>query len=251
MKRYQKQFSESQLKAYCDHWLKIGRSTDPIDKAKVEQGIALAYCETGLAPPNKIIYRDSPYQGFLEVIRLLTTRRLAEQAGKPVCERVWHNVRGHVWTQVWNLSFNHVVEQVLNHVRIHIRSPINDQIWWWLRNELDKLICDYANNNDLHPAVNVANVWDSAFCAGHEAPTIAQLTIFKDIPEVARLNGLVQIAENAGWCFLFENLAIVTPRPSQLLWRKVLYRKDKCVHIEYPDGWAVSELSPLERLAAC
>lgn len=223
MKRlYRAPFTGAQLDACRDYWIKVGLSTDPINKPKVEQGLALAYAQANLKPPGKIIYCDSPHQGHR------MARKLAIQGAVPVENKVWVHIKESVHEQVHELVSDDVWHQIWDYVWNSLWSQV------WI--QVGEKICASLGTTGS----------GYTYYAQHEADRLAQLMIFKDIPEVTHLTGLVQIAENSGWCFLFENLAIVTARPSKLLWRN-----NQCVHIEYPDGWAVSRLSPLEQLAVC
>jgi len=60
------------------------------------------------------------------------------------------------------------------------------------------------------------------------------------------MKGLIQVAQNAGWWIPFEQAVIISERTSKIIWRD-----EKAIHIEYPDGWTVSKLHPLEQLAQC
>lgn len=232
-KPYQKRFTEAQLNACREHWLKIALSTDPVDKPKVEQGLTQAYKEAGFAPPSKIIYRDSPLQGMTAAVELVS------QGGNPVADQVWHHVWNQTWWPIREQVGDRIIEQVKGDLYEQIRPKIDDQVWWWLRGEIGQQLIPRPRDQDRIWA------WETIFFAQHDAPALARVMIFSKCPEVKKLAGLVQIAENAGWCFLFEHLAIVTPKPSKILWRK-----DECVHIAYPDGWSISRLSALEQLAA-
>lgn len=225
---YQKPFSEAELKDHRDYWIKVGLSTEPVNKPKVEQGLALAYAEAGLKAPSEIIYCDSPAQGCL------TAGKLVRQASKSVRGQVWSRVWDRVWNQVMDRNRELLCSQAYDQIAVRVR----DKVWIQLANQAGTQLINQAGTQI---AAQVAN---SIYYSQHEADTLSQLMLYKELPEVKRLAGLVQIAENAGWVFLFENLAVVTSRPSELLWRK-----NQCVHIEYPDGWSVSKLSALERLA--
>lgn len=229
---YQEPFSEEELEAHRNHWIAVGLSTEPVDRLATEQGLAQAYETAGLKAPSKIIYCDSPHQG------LLKAEKLINQAGSPVVRQVWRQVSNQVSNQAANQITDQITTEVYNQVEEHVWEHVWDRTW----SAVGELVMYQIE--DLLGEQNGLYIEDLFYYAQHEADSLSRLMVYRDIPEIARLAGLVQIAENAGWCLLFENLAIVTARPSRLVWRKA-----QCIHIEYPDGWSVSKLSPLERLA--
>jgi len=52
------------------------------------------------------------------------------------------------------------------------------------------------------------------------------------------------MAKASGWWMPYEKTVLVSEKPSKLVWRD-----GKCIHIEFADGWTVSQLSPIERLS--
>jgi len=58
------------------------------------------------------------------------------------------------------------------------------------------------------------------------------------------LTGQIMVAQSAGWWFPFKDTVILTERPTYLL-----MKEKKLRHIEYRDGFTVSNLSALEQLA--
>ena len=51
---------EALLGPYRDHWKLVRNSTAPADRAAAERGVALAYAGAGLAPPDRIVWCESP-----------------------------------------------------------------------------------------------------------------------------------------------------------------------------------------------
>lgn len=238
MKQYCMNFPQAELEACRDYWIAVGRSTDPVNKPKVEQGLAMAYETAGLAPPRKIIYRDSPYQGSIEAKRLGFTENSPNQAGRSVNHQVCRHIQISVWNAVREQSNDQVWIQVARQVWGHIWNQINGKTSIKIWDQLIKQVSSHSGREYLD------QVCSAVFTSQHASDDLARLMIYKELPAIKKLAGLAQIAENAGWVFLFEHLAIVTARPSKLLWRN-----GERIHIEYPDGWTVSSLSPLEQLA--
>lgn len=51
---------EALLPLYREHWRNVRNATAPADRAAAERGVALAYAEAQLAPPEQVIWCDSP-----------------------------------------------------------------------------------------------------------------------------------------------------------------------------------------------
>ena len=130
------------------------------------------------------------------------------------------SVRSQVWDRVW--------DQVRSQVRSQVWYQVWDQVWYQIWNQV---------RNQVRNQISFGN---------HDVHLLAELSILKDIPEVKKLEGLILLAESTGWFLPYEDKIILIDRPSGYIWRD-----KKCVHIEYSDGFEVSQLSPLERLANC
>lgn len=63
----------AQLEVYRDKWIKIGLQTGDGDKERAEAGIRKAYAAADFAPPEKIVWVDSPLAGHLEAKKYTDT----------------------------------------------------------------------------------------------------------------------------------------------------------------------------------
>ena len=232
---YNKLFTDKQLKDRKDKWLNIGLATGPTDWDKAELGIKLAYKATGLKAPKHFIKCQSPLQGAIAAAELNSEDSVSDQVRNQVWNQVrnqvWNQVRTQVWDQVWCQVRNQVRRQVWNQVR----DQVSDQVWFQVWNQVLGQVRDQV----WHQVRNQV-----CFCQ-HDAHWLSELTTFNKIPEVKKLEGLVLLAESTGWFWPFKDTVIFTERPSQIIWRE-----DKAIHIEYPDGFTVSKLAALEQLAA-
>ena len=228
---YDAPFSESELTVQRDKWLKIGLATGPTDWDKAELGIKLAYEAANLTPPATIIKLDSPLQGaiaaqLLSQVVAQVGAQVREQVRDQVWDQVWVQVRDQVWAQVWDQVGVQVWDQVWAQVGEQVRAQVRDQV--------RAQVCDQVGDQ----------VWDQISYGSHEASYLSYLTMFDKLPEVKSLNGLMMLAESTGWFWPFENLVVMTERPS-----KLIYQNDKIVYIEYPDGWYATKLSLLDVMA--
>ena len=99
------------LGRYRARWSAIRRSTEPADREATEEGVRLAYCAAGLAPPARFVWCDSP----LALARL--TERVSRADGlnvksavlnrpyRKVLAAVRRRLNRRVWAMVEN-TFN-------------------------------------------------------------------------------------------------------------------------------------------------
>ena len=213
-------FSDQQIQDHIEKWVAIGLATGPSDFNAAEAAIKIAYAQAGLDEPN-FIRLDSP-QAAIETVASL------EQAGETgvldhVYSRVYTLVRNLVRDRVHSLVFNRVFSRVFSRVYSRVYKRVYDRI-----------------ENSIHSSVH----WHYARIAH-----LAGITIFRDaVPEIAQLDPFVDPAVSTGICCFFEKTAILTERPSRILFKREGEQED-IILIEYPDGFTVSKLSPLEQLA--
>ena len=268
---YTAKFTDDQIQAQRDKWLKIGLATGPTDWDKAELGIKLAYEAAKLTPPTTIIKLDSPLQGAIAA-------QLLSQVGDQVWDQVWVQVRDQVWAQVWdqvgvqvrNQVWSQVVEQVKDQVTAQVGAQVGaqvwaqvcdqvrDQVWAQVWDQVGVQVWDqvWAQVGEQVRAQVRNQVWSQVWSqvgdqvgnqtcrSNHDASYLSYLTMFDKLPEVKSLNGLMMLAESTGWFWPFENLVVMTERPS-----KLIYQNDKIVYIEYPDGWYATKLSLLDVMA--
>ena len=221
MTKITKLFTKAELTQHRDHWLKIGLATGPTDWEKAERGIKLAYEAAGLSAPPRIVKLRSPLEGAL-----------AAHGLNQIKKQVWGQIREQVRNQVWHQVSDQVMNQVRNQVMEQIWRQVEEQVWYQIRDQVRDQIRDQVG---------------SPVCYGcHDAHWLAQLSIFKTVQETKKLEGLILLAESTGWYWPYEDLVIMTERPS-----RILYKDDLPVFIEYPDGWIAfhPSLNEMEVLA--
>ena len=82
----------------------------------------------------------------------------------------------------------------------------------------------------------------------YQIAQLAQLTIFRDIPEISKLDPFVELAKSTGIYFLLDKTVIFSERPARIIFKGEANER-KAILIEYPDGFTITALSPLEQLA--
>jgi hypothetical protein len=118
-----------------DAWLASGLAARPADRDDAERGVAIAYRAAGLAPPESVVWLDSPMAGAVATWWLATRRIRRDYRGARVWNRFWDQVyaqlreridvrfRAHAWDQVRN----QVRDQVRHEVRRRARERLREQ----------------------------------------------------------------------------------------------------------------------------
>jgi hypothetical protein len=252
------------MNEYRDKWIKIGLSTEPANREKAEEAVNKLYILAGLNPPKKIVWCGSPMsQGLARAIIL--DKKIINNIGdsvrdsvrdsvgasvrdsvrdsvgasvrdsvrdsvrESVRDSVWDSVGDSVWASVWESVRASVGDSVWASVRASVwasvgasvRASVRDSVWDSVR----------------------ASVWESGY-GQHDANWLAFYEYSRDVcnlkEETNKLEGLIDLAKNAGWFLPHENICFVSERHS------ILNRDDQGrLHslseaaVLYPDGWAI------------
>ena len=116
---------EQKLEAYRDKWIKIGLSTEPVNKEDAERALKDVYSVANLKEPM-ILWARSPMECLYMGAFLKIT--IKESVNKKVDEQVLNRVVGRVRKQVWNQVWNQVVGQVSNQVRGQVLNQVGDKV---------------------------------------------------------------------------------------------------------------------------
>lgn len=264
---------ENALPQIRDEWLASGLSTKPANRPLAEEGVRKAYVSGGLPPPAHIVWLDSPFGGAIGAAMLAKMATLGDLKGhidididdearlpqvretgaassiEASASLIWHqmgaqllqNLRGKVdLSQGWVLydllrGSKHSAAVNGSHAASNEQLENAQRVWDALgRRLLSEMGGDFASE-----------VREQLFRAGygqHDVSWLAFYDVFAraGIEACKRLEGLMQLARNAGWFWPFRGLCIITERPCQL------HRDERGrLHnlsgpaIQYPDGWAV------------
>jgi hypothetical protein len=278
MKKIEKLTQEqiSIFPAYVDRWTKIGLSTQPIDRARAATAIDKVYKSAGREPPKIKIFLDSPFGGAIGAVYLSAWRDSGDQVGAQVGAQVRAQVGAQVWDQVWAQVRDQVGDQVRDQVRDQVWDQVRDQVWdqvWaqvWaqVRDQVGAQVRDQVGDQvrDQVWAQVRDQVWDQvrdqvwaqvwaqvgaqvrdqvnkAGYGQHDSNWLAFYEFFEKETGLScckKLDGLMEVAREAGWFWPFENAVIITSRPT-LLKRD----EDNRLHCEtgpalrYADGWSI------------
>ena len=143
----------SSLVTCREKWLKIGLSTQPINRYAAKSAVCAAYISAGLPPPSKFVFKDNPHAGAIAA------------------------------------------------AKISGDENINDQLYKAIR-------------------------------GSHDAGWLSFYDFFMDLGMCEKVSGLIDVAKNCGWVWVFNDVAIITERPSA-----IRFDPDHRLHCE--DGPAI------------
>lgn len=218
-----------------EQWRAISTSTGPGDRAAAEAGVRLAYESAGLRPPERIVWAHSP----LEAVRLLSPEQRA-RAGRPVREQVrtapWAAARDRLSAELgaqeyarhWKATGAAIwapAESIVDHIRAGVlatAAPVPETV------EAGDDAATQAWRAARHEETRVRILLLDAVLGQHDA---AWLSVFDTGPGTP-LAGLAAVARETGWWWPYENLAVLSERPTVL-------RRDEAGRLDRGDGPAL------------
>ena len=217
----------------------------------------LAYQAAGLPPPKKIIWTRSPLEGVIAAAWQVvdpTWSQVREPVLDPVLDQVLGQVRNQVMGQVIDQVMGQVIDQVLwqvmGQVREQVRSQVREQVLEQVRDRVLVPVREQALRQVRSQALwqvrsQVGELIQEAAYGQHDVNWLAFFDAFREfgISEAEKLQGLNQIAENAGWFWTMSEFCIITERPISIHRddNNRLHNPDGLA-IEYPDGFGVYAL---------
>ncbi|MEV7006937.1 DUF6745 domain-containing protein [Streptosporangium sp. NPDC051022] len=228
------------LTAATLRWEEVALRTDPADRDRAEEGIRLAYRIGGLAEPERIVWVGSPAEGARIAVRLAAGERDGvrgvEVPGVGVLD-AGRSVRHEVRTAPWERARADV------HVRLGSTgwpvawSLTGGALWNRVGRLTDRVRGAVAATGESEEAgAELRASTLDAVLGQHDAPW---LSLFDALgrPEV---EGLVRVAESAGWWWPFERVALVCERPAELhLDDSGRLHRAGDPALSFPDGFAL------------
>ncbi|MGW5385651.1 DUF6745 domain-containing protein [Nocardia sp. NPDC003963] len=213
-------------------WRALSAVTGPGDRAAAERGVRLAYERAGLRAPGRIRWARSP----LEAVRILSEATLSGEAGAPVREQVrsapWAAERDRLHTAsgarefarhwqatgagLWELTapvVNRIREGVVAAVAPVAEEPADEPG-----------LARPAGQEELRARLLLLD----AVMGQHDAAWLCAFDTGAGTP----LEGLAAVAREAGWWWPYENLVVLSERPT------ALYR-DEAGRLDRGDGPAI------------
>src|SRR3990167_3257583 len=218
---------------FVDKWTQIGLSTEPANRPMADEAIRKMYAIAGLESP-KIVWCSSPLANGLTQQIIVTAK--GASVGASVRASVWASVRdsvgasvrASVGASVWASVWDSVGDSVRASVEASVGASVGDSVW--------------------------ASVWASvgdsvgaSVYGQHEAYWLSFYNFFAEVcgltKETAKIAGLIQLAQSAGWLLPYKNFCFVSERHN-VLKRDPQGRLhcDDGIALAYPDGWGIYAL---------
>ncbi|GHH85891.1 DUF6745 domain-containing protein [Streptomyces capitiformicae] len=204
-------------------WRAVAAATGPGDRARAEAGVRLAYQRAGLREPGRIVWARSP----LEAVRLLSGGPAEDAEALPP---TGPSVRDAVRTRPV------AAERARLHTRLgptgwsdHWRTAGAD-LWETTRPLVDRVrtgIVEALAPDDRKAETRIRLLLLDAVLGQHDAAWLSALDT------ASGLDGLTEVARTAGWWWPYENVAIITERPTQL-------HRDEAGRLDRGDGPALA-----------
>jgi len=153
-----------------------------------------------------------------------------------VVDQVWAQVGAQVGAQVVDQVWDQVVAQVVDQVRAQVGDQVRAQV-------VAQVVAQVWAQVRAQVGAQVRAQVDRCGYGLHDSPWLAFFHFCEravGLKCCARLHGLMQIAENAGWWWPFNGACLLTERPCAIHRdeRNRLHHQTQMA-ISYPDGWGV------------
>jgi hypothetical protein len=181
-----------------DEWIRIGLDTTPTNPRLAEAAINLAYQCAGMNPPQKILWFKNPLEAMHHIV---STQELGENATKIAIKQ-----------GVINTVYSRVASTVSDTFRYTVSDEIEDAI--------DASVGDIAFTieSTLRDAIGSSIFYKIGGAWGlNNVSTLAVYAYFDALGiDCSPLKGLWATAQYCGWWWAYKNIAIVTPKPSEI-----------------------------------
>lgn len=196
---------EDKMAHYREKWIKIGLSTAVADRGKAQAAVSAAYEVGGLKPPTTFVWLDSPFAGTVAANMLATGNRAAKGSAA---------VRAAEEQTIAQLDGAYTFEVASS--KQTSTTQIKDQVW-------------------------------SAGYGAHDADFLSFYDFFRNecglVQETDKLVPLMTLVEHSGWFWPFEDIVILTERPSEVNMRNGRLHQDGGPAVAYRDGFSVWALN--------
>lgn len=269
------------LSKHFEVWMRVGLSTARSDRTATERAILECYRIVNLPAPTRFVWLESPMAGAIaaaqasSVCESVTKRvwlkpqefmfqKLWKKATESKSVEFWKEIEGQVNGSSLALRNNVVIpvgQQIVNQpvektqqARLsvftksrHSGSNMSSEIWNTAVAALKQELT-VKEQKDLQTAITWERISEQLRTCGFGSMDAAFLA-FLDYGSLAGfklidIEGLVRVANSAGWWWPYQDLCIVTERPTKLFLNKQgkLHRTGGYA-LEYADGWGVYALN--------
>jgi len=236
----------ARLGAHRKVWADARLSAASADRARAEQGVALAYRAGGHAPPRRIVWCEGP----LELARSWSAARHSDAAGGNVRSAILDRVHEEAARNVQG-RFAHGAIRALFHDGTSATDTVSIGVIEAVSRQGDRLRPSLGIRMRravayLTRASERTKGWPSfsrSGFSGHALGWVAPYFFIRDAwgleRETDALQGLALLAGNAGWVVPHQHTCWLSERHRVLKYdARGRLHSDKGPALSYPDGWA-------------
>ncbi len=266
------------LSRHVELWMNIALSTRVADRNVTERAVRDAYRIVGLPQPTRYVWLDSPMAGAIAAAHISTAvsnvnERVARRPQEFMMKKLWQKAEVMNQTLHWEQIQLQLSRGSLTALRNNVVLPIARQIANQQVDRAEQARLSLFAGSRTKGANISPEVWNNAVAAVKEELTKEELKnmdncvtwariskqltacsfgnmdgaffAFLDYANIAGMSlndmqGIVEIAQSAGWWWPFMDLCILTERPKSLsINRQVLLHKENGPAVEFRDGWSV------------
>lgn len=195
---------EDKMSHYREKWIKIGLSVASADRQKAQAAVAAAYEVAGIKPPTTFVWLDSPFAGAVAAEMFATGARSGKRS------------------------------EFVRKIEAQTMSQIGD-----------KYAFDDAAAGSSSSQIK-DQVWRAGYGA-HDSDFLSLYDFFRNecglVSETDKLVPLMTLAEHCGWFWPFEQLVVLTEKPSEVHMRNDRLHRDGGPAVTYRDGFSVWALN--------
>ncbi len=274
------QATRESLSKHLEVWTSIGLSTSRANREVAERAVLDSYQIVGLPGPTRFLWLDSPIAGAIAAAQVASVmestssrvwlkpqefmyKKLMKKAEESKSLDFWKEIETRINGSVLALRNNVVVpvgQQIVcepgqkKQARLsvfmrsrHTESNLSSKIWNQSVVALKQQLSQ-KEQKALLTAITWEHISEQLRTCGFGSMDAAFLA-FLDYGLLAGykledINGIVAVANNAGWWWPYQDFCIITERPTKLfLNRSGRLHREGGFAIEYADEWGVYALN--------
>jgi hypothetical protein len=189
------------------------------DKQMAERSISDCYSYLGLSQPY-ILWADNP----LNAMMILLNRPDLVDVSAKILGKIWNSAHVEIYQQILPTSvrvamtYTNPRAEIVGDIGKIDFDPLGEYLNQVLRNKITQ----------IYPSFNINTI--PLALQDYRTAYLSYFDFFQQIGiDIPQIQMTIDLAKSCGWCWAFENLAIVCPKPSRVLYGK----DDEAIAIEY------------------
>lgn len=270
-------FTESEwtiVQSTTTYWQSIGTSTRPVEWGAAERAVRTVYARAGMPQPRTLVWVPSPAAGYFLDLWIRTGSRGkssviggSEMDGLSPWTRLtqaridqWMDCLSPPIHAEIELSSSSGMRRPVTNALMTRQGVAYDQppakrtiadvaaVTWgrWKQFETVRSLCRNQAKATLTGYEWTTGVgFPDVGCGSMDAAGISLHACLKYLgADVSRIEGIMDVAETCGWWFPYEDLAIISDRPTVMALDHTLQLHNPTgPALRYPDGWSVYALN--------